>query len=100
MVTEEEFTGSVVARIDRLGLMYHHCRDSRKCAGRRGFPDLVSAGRRGVLFAELKMPDGETSAEQDLWAWTLRKAGQAWVLWEPADLDNGVIDGALVQLER
>lgn len=97
-MTEEQFALEVEARIKDLGLLGHRCKDSRKCAGRRGFPDLVIAGIRGVLFAELKLADGETTAEQDLWGWTLRESGHAWVLWEPADLGNGRIDSALMLL--
>ena len=97
-MTEEEFAREVEARIKRPGLLYHRCPDSRRCRGQRGFTDLVIAGRRGVLFAELKLPGGETTAEQDLWGWTIRESGNAWALWEPADLDSGAVDRGLLRL--
>ena len=97
-MTEAEFAGEVEARIRAAGLLYHWCRDSRRCAGQRGFPDLIIAGSRGLLAAELKLADGETTAGQDLWGWTIRESGHAWVLWQPADLGNGRIDSALMLL--
>jgi len=58
----------------------------------KGFPDLVIVGEHGVIFAELKSDDGETSAEQDLWIWTLAAAGFPCQLWRPEDLDSGEIE--------
>jgi hypothetical protein len=97
-VTEAEFTRDVCGLADSLGLLWHHCPDSRRCKGNRGFPDLVVAGPGGLLLAELKMPGGETSAEQDLWGWTIYQAFSTIRLWTPAGLENGVIERELRML--
>lgn len=57
-----------------------------------GFPDLVLAGQHGVVFAELKSDSGQTSAEQDLWAWNLQQSGQKYVVFRPMHLETGAID--------
>ena len=90
-MTEDELQAKVTAMCDERGLMWHHCRDSRRCHGRRGLPDLLLAGEHGVLFRELKGEHGVTSSMQDLWGWILRKAGQDWALWRPSDLESGLI---------
>lgn len=96
-MTETELQREVQALCNKYGLLWHHCRDSRACYGPRGLPDLIVAGPRGVLFAELKSEDGDTSADQDLWAWTLTRAAEVgsvrldYQMWRPADLDSGLI---------
>lgn len=82
---------------DELGLLWHHCRDSRKCAGKGGFPDLIIVGIGGVIFAELKGADGDTSAYQDRWLWYLART-QNVAVWRPEDLGSGVIRTALERL--
>lgn len=88
-MTEAELVGKITDRCSELGLLWHHCGDSRRCDGPAGFPDLVIATRGGIIVAEVKSQDGETSAEQDLWLWTL--GGMA-VIWRPADWESGLID--------
>lgn len=98
-MSEAELTRDIMALADSLGLLWHHCPDSRRCKGNRGFPDLVIAGPGGIIFAEVKGPDGETSAEQDLWGWTISDRKPArWRLWRPADLEDGTIERELRQL--
>jgi hypothetical protein len=100
---ETAFTREVLALAASMGVMAHWCGDSRKCQGPKGFPDLFIAGPRGILIAELKMPDGETSAEQDLWAWMLTREHECaecreydtsapYRLWRPDDLASGTIE--------
>ena len=93
-MTEAELLRKVVA----LGADHHlevfHCRDSRGSSG-RGFPDLVIAGRRGVVFVELKSSAGSLTPEQRRWGSVLREAGQRWIVWRPSELDNGTIEREL-----
>jgi hypothetical protein len=96
--SEHEFCAQVVALARGLGLLAHWCRDSRKCAGDPGFPDLTIAGPGGVLFGECKMPGGETSPAQDHWIWTLWKTGATVMMFRPVALENGVIERTLEQL--
>jgi hypothetical protein len=93
-MTEPELVTEVTALCVRLRLMWHHCRDSRSCQGPRGLPDLIIAGPRGLIFAEIKSEDGETSPAQDLWIWTLDRIGSLDMtpaVWRPADLSSGEI---------
>jgi hypothetical protein len=97
-MTERELVAEVTNLCDQLGLLWHHCRDTRPCRGPRGLPDLIITGPRGVIFAELKSEDGATSPDQDLWLWTLRKGGATIELWRPADLESGIVRALLEQL--
>lgn len=97
-MTEAELQASILDLCKMLSLLTYHTHDSRRSAA--GFPDLVIAGRNGVIFAELKSATGTTTAEQDEWGWMLTQAEKlAWVnhgaltgwrvirwrLWRPAD---------------
>lgn len=86
-VSEAELTSDVIGLADSLGLLWHHCPDSRRCKGNPGFPDLLVAGPRGLVLAELKSEHGETSADQDLWLWTLRQAEIEAIVARPGSLD-------------
>jgi hypothetical protein len=69
----------------------HHSQPSMTRSGRYlttgspGFPDLVLAGERGLIFAELKTDVGRVSQAQVNWL----KALDPWVecyVWRPRDL--------------
>jgi hypothetical protein len=103
---EKDLTLSAIHQAAGMGLLAHWCQDSRKCLG-RGFPDLMFAGPGGIGFAEVKTSDGDTSAEQDLWLWTLAKhirpplhvsPLQFVRLWQPSDFWNGTVDNDLGSL--
>ncbi len=94
-MNESELTTRILDYADGGGLLAHHCPDSRRCRGRRGFPDLVALGPGGILLAELKDPGGQTSAAQDLWLWTLHTARVRYAVWRPGDWHNGRIQAAL-----
>lgn len=109
---ESDFIAQVMGIAQRMGLKVHWCSDSRKCYGDKGFPDLVIIGRHGIRFAELKMPDGDTSADQDGWAYALHEVGTGpcsscyeydrydtlYELWFPIHLENGTIEKVLDSL--
>jgi hypothetical protein len=97
-LTEAELTGEILSLAGELGVLAHHCPDSRRCHGPKGFPDLVLAGTRGTVFAELKNDYSDTTADQEWWRWHLVKSGQHWRLWRPADLANGTIRSTLERI--
>ena len=105
-VTEAGLLQEVHALCGEFGLLVHHCRDSRACDGNKGLPDLIIAGPGGVIFAELKSEDGERSADQDLWAWTLTRACDGgsvrmdYQLWRPTDLTSGLIRAELERIAK
>jgi len=96
-LTEAELLAEVTKRCDQLGLLHHHCRDSRYCDGNRGWPDLVIVGPQGVLFRELKSEDGRASRAQLRYIRQLRELWDA-ALWRPEDLDSGRIARELEEI--
>lgn len=110
-MTENQLYQGIVALLEeRPVLLWHHCRDSRACDGPRGFPDLVVIGPKGIIFAEIKSADGDTSAEQDLFGYTIeaidRLCGREcerfstmWQVWQPGHLDGGAIADQLNLIE-
>ncbi|HEV2244924.1 MAG TPA: hypothetical protein VGR98_28070 [Streptosporangiaceae bacterium] len=97
-MTETELAAAIIEHCDRLGLAVHHCRDSRKCEGTPGLPDMIIASVYGIMFAELKGPDGDTSADQDMWLYTLHKAAAPYAVWRPHDWESGLIQNHLAWL--
>jgi len=80
-------------------LLVHHCRPARMPSGQwatpiqgdAGFPDLVIAGRRGLLLRELKSEHGQVEAGQAVWANRLEVARVDFAVWRPSDLASGRI---------
>ena len=68
-----------------LGLYAYHAADSRRSWG-AGFPDLVIAGPRGILFREAKTENGALTRGQKLWGYRLAESGGDWQVWKPRDL--------------
>jgi hypothetical protein len=87
-MTEAELQAAVKKLCAHFAIRYYHTHDSRRSDP--GFPDVVAVGA-GLVFAELKSQRGQLAPEQRQWAAALRKAGQAWYLWRPADLYSGEI---------
>lgn len=97
-MTEGQLLKTVTIHAANLGLLTHHCGDCRRCQGRRGLPDLLILGRGGVLLAELKGEDGETSADQDLWLSTAHEAKVPYAVWRPGNWQSGLIQARLRDL--
>ena len=51
--------------------------------GHKGFPDLVLAKGKRLIFAELKSDKGKTSQEQNIWLLLLKQTGAEVYLWKP-----------------
>jgi hypothetical protein len=95
-MSEIELQRDGMAAADLRGLLWHHCPRNVPCQGNRGFPDLVIAGPRGLLLTELKSATGETSPDQDLWAWTIQRGSRqcssaGYRLWNPRHWEEAVI---------
>lgn len=109
---ERTLTQLIIAECGRRGLLVHHCKDARLCEGTPGVPDLIIASVCGVVMVELKTEDGETSADQDLWAYVLYSASHTggypaplkelrylrYRLWRPSHWNSGVIQRFLEDL--
>ena len=100
-MTEDDFLAEVGALASRLSLLWAHFnvvyKGRRDLQGHHGFPDLVIAGPRGHLFAELKI-SGKPSPAPQRWKWGLLAGGASWHLWRPADLAAGRIQAELERL--
>lgn len=95
-MTEKQLLAAVVELAGYFGIFVYHIYDSRRSDP--GFPDLVLAGTRGVLFAELKTDTGRMSREQAGWRWRLTAAGASWCLWRPRHLQDGTITRELKEI--
>jgi hypothetical protein len=96
-MTEQELLSQITKLCDDRNIIYHHCYDSRKCAG-NGFPDLVIAGKHRVLWVELKSQYGTFDPQQTKWKYALLATGQHWCTWRPSDLHHGYIAQTLAEL--
>jgi hypothetical protein len=92
-MSEAELLANVLLLADYLHLLAYHDNDPRRNLA--GFPDLVIAGPRGVIFAELKSGTGGYSAAQKRWRWMLQASGATYRLWRPGDLTSGKIEDQL-----
>lgn len=93
--SEDDLLSSVTQWASLRGWVWHHVRRSDLALqqGAEGFPDLVLARDRRVIFAELKSEVGQLTRGQ--MAWLLAIVGQSNEpaeatarLWRPADLDR------------
>jgi hypothetical protein len=99
VMSEAQLMRSILDLTKWLGLLAFHSGDSRRdsCAG---FPDLVIAGRGGVIYREAKTAVGRLRPEQMDWITTLTLAGADVAVWRPVDLTSGVIEKELKQLTK
>lgn len=96
---EDELIAEIGKLCNQRGLWWAHFnvvyRGRRDLIGSYGFPDLVIAGRSGVLFRECKAAGGTLRPDQQNWRDALRYSGQDWALWRPEDLRDGIIEREL-----
>ena len=96
-MSEAELMEAVRAMVRDLGLLAFHAADSRRSWG-RGYPDLTIVGRGGCIWRECKTQHGSLSPEQREWGDALKRAGQNWRTWRPADLLDGTIGRELASV--
>lgn len=93
-MTEAAFQNQVIQLARMYGWLVQHSRPAQLPSGKwatpiqgyAGFPDLVLAHPRGVIFAELKSATGRIRPEQERWLETLMSAGAEVYVWRPEDL--------------
>lgn len=81
-MSEDDFQRRILDYCQLRGLLVFHDNDSRRNVA--GFPDLVIAGSRGVIYAELKTQTGRVSSDQEKWLLKLRESGQIAAVWRPS----------------
>ena len=88
LVSEKDFLRTVLEYAQLHGWKVHHIFESRQYARRtdKGFPDLVVAKRKRLVFAELKSQRGPVTADQKDWLELLKTVrGARTFLWRPSD---------------
>ena len=88
-MSEKALDRSIAAIASDLGLLRYHTWNSQNSAS--GFPDLVLAGKGGVLFRELKREDSMPTPAQVKWLRALKAAGADSGVWRPSDLICGTV---------
>lgn len=102
-MTGADLQDAIVALAHHLGYIAYHGRPGRTAHGWRtpvsydgkGFPDLVLAGPRGVLFLEVKGDGDRVREHQRKWIAALRSAGAQAFIVTPGDWRAGVVDRLL-----
>lgn len=98
-MTEAMLQASVMDLARTHRLLAFHVYDSRRSAG-VGFPDLVIAGRGGVIFRELKNDVLQPTPEQMTWLGTLAEGGADAALWRPEAWLSGQVAEVLARLAK
>jgi hypothetical protein len=103
-MSEAELQANVIDAARKLGWRIAHFRPAKTEKGWRtpveadgkGFPDLVLANGKTVVFAELKSQKGRVEPEQWAWIDALMVGMQCQAfLWRPSDWMNGTIESVL-----
>ena len=79
--SERAFQNRVLQYAAERGWIFHHCTDSRRCKGNRGFPDVFFARNGRVLMVEFKSEKGTLSKWQHHW---FRHLPEGYI-WKPED---------------
>lgn len=95
-MNEHDLQQAVQELCDRLGITWCHPASLRGVP--RGWPDMVIITPRRVIWRELKAQWGNCTPEQREFGRQLRRAGQSWQIWRPADLLAGAIERELADL--
>ena len=86
--SESDFQATIIqmAELHRWRI-YHVANAKRQLRSNTsfGFPDLVLARPRSLVFAELKLEGENPNLEQEIWHALLRSAGAEVYVWRPSD---------------
>ena len=97
LMSEDDLLDWVLDLAKRYQLLAYHpvpCRVGKSDrwvtsqAGDPGFPDLVIAGNKGVVFVELKSERGRLGLNQKVWINRLKVGGARVYVWRPSDRDE------------
>lgn len=94
-MTEDDFKDNVIKAAHLMRWRVHHGRAGQTKDGRwvtpiqgdSGFPDLVLAREKRVIFAELKSDTGRVRPEQQAWLDVLHTTKAEVYVWRPDDWD-------------
>lgn len=97
-MTHDQIVDEIMTRAQARGCRVHYCKDSRRCKGDKGLPDLLIVGPNAAGWIEVKTPGDEPRPDQTTWRYFLRAAGQLCEVMRAADLHYGTVDLFLDQL--
>lgn len=84
---EDELLRQILTLARQYDVLPFHCYDSRKTTG-PGFPDVVLAGKRELVFAELKTEYSTLTTSQTDWKYRIMSSGNVYEVWRPKDVDH------------
>ena len=93
-MTHDELVARIGALADQSGVLWCYLPDSTRLRGHRGAPDMLLAGPRGVIHAEVKTGTA-LEADQAAWREMLTVAGAACPVWQPVHLWDGTVNRAI-----
>lgn len=88
LLTEKQFSQVIVDLARLRGWLVHRTPTWRATGTDPGFPDLVLARGRRLIFAELKSQKGKLTVEQEAWRQALDWGDQGVYCWKPSDFDQ------------
>jgi|ERR1035441_795081 hypothetical protein len=97
MMLETELQAEVLDLCKKYRLRVFHSTDSRRDIG-PGWPDLIIVGK-SLIAVELKQQYTNLSVMQTTWKHALKAAGVAYYLWRPDDLQDGIIEIILKEIQ-
>jgi hypothetical protein len=94
-MTEAEFQAELIRYCRAKGWLAHACNDAWYCDG-KGFPDVVIALPRVIVWAELKKDSmSRVRPEQTTWKYALQAAGEVYRRWTVRDWEFGYVQAEL-----
>lgn len=96
-MTHDELITRIGALADEAGVLWCYLPDSTRLRGHRGVPDMILAGPRGQIHAEVKTGTA-LEAGQVTWREMLISAGAACPVWHPVHLWDGTINRAIASI--
>ena len=95
-MNEAELATEVDRLLERRGqLLWHRCpRSAYLCKGPKGWPDLAIVGQ-SLMLRELKGEETRMRLHQIAYGHRLERAGLAYGVWRPEDLESGRIAAEL-----
>ncbi len=88
-MTERELLEAILETCKWADVLAWHAYDSRRSTP--GLPDLILAGKDGVLFRELKTERGHLTEPQRVWLRRLTAAGTNACIWRPRDWPDRIL---------
>jgi len=94
-MTHDEVVAEIQNRAADRGIYSHYCRNSLRCQGDSGIPDMFLLGPLGAAWIEVKIPGDRLKPGQARWKYRLLAVKQRHYIVGPAELADGRVDEIL-----